>query len=344
MKKLASEQAQQSAQPPTTSPLAVIPNGLASTHDALPHNRMEGIHVLATTTPTNPGLQMPKEMANRNKRKGFFKEMNALQGTRTVFSDQAAAAAAAAVAVVSGRRLEDGEHEEHGVHGDGTPRRVKQLALVGVHTPMTSTPTTTPGTTPRTAILPRIVPPSEKVLPSNVFVTSREFERVRPPRDVVNGYANGVDRATEEAEAGEAGEAEEYQAGVQAEEVQAGVQAEDDEAMWSRVEQSWDRLPVLISEELGHFKQGTLVAWKELELDLNTFSPELKLHIARVTAVSTDGLVQLDRLKRPVSEDEVWGEYEPGVIGVEEETVLKLSKADVMAGAGKWRVVPSLSV
>jgi hypothetical protein len=77
---------------------------------------------------------------------------------------------------------------------------------------------------------------------------------------------------------------------------------------------------------------------------LNTFSPELKLHFARVTAVSTDGLVQLDRLKRPVSEDEVWGEYEPGEIGVEEETVLKLSKADVMAGAGKWRVVPSLSV
>lgn len=79
---------------------------------------------------------------------------------------------------------------------------------------------------------------------------------------------------------------------------------------------------------------------------MNTFSPELKLHIARVTAISTDGAAQLDQLKRPVPEDEVWEdyEYEQGEVGVEEETTLRLSKEDVQAGAGKWRVVPSLSV
>lgn len=251
MKKLAagqSEQSQKSQQfaVPTTS-AAVVTNGHASNHDALPHSRMEGIHILATTTPTNPGLQMPKEMANRNKRKGFFREMNALQGTRTVFSDQAAEAPAA---VGAAGPVVNGEHEGHGGHGghgDGTPKRVKQLALDGVHTPLTSPLTTTPITTPRTTVLPRIVPPSEKVLPSNVFVTSREFERVRAP-SAVNGYANAVDR--EEVEAGET------------EEDQARVQEEDDEAMWTRVEQSWDRLPAFISGELSNFKEGTLIAWK----------------------------------------------------------------------------------
>jgi hypothetical protein len=235
MKKLAagqSEQSEQSAQPPTTSSaVAVVTNGHNSIHDAFSHSHTEGDLILATTTPTNPGLQMPKEMANRNKRKGFFKEMNALQGTRTVFSDQAAAAAE----VVSAEIVENGEHGEQ-----GTPRRVRQLVANGDSASApTPTPTSTITSTSTRWVV--VVPPSEKVLPSNVFVTSREFERVRAPRDAVNGYANGVDHAEED---------------------QSGVQAEDDEAMWSRAEQSWDKLPVLISEELGNFKEGTLIAWK----------------------------------------------------------------------------------
>jgi hypothetical protein len=44
-----------------------------------------------------------------------------------------------------------------------------------------------------------------------------------------------------------------------------------------------------------------------------------------------------------VPDGEVWGEYEQGEAAVEEETGFRLSKEDMQAGVGKWRVVPSLN-
>jgi hypothetical protein len=43
--------------------------------------------VNGTTTLTTSALPVPKAMANRNKKKGFLKEMMAVQGTKTVFDD-----------------------------------------------------------------------------------------------------------------------------------------------------------------------------------------------------------------------------------------------------------------
>lgn len=52
----------------------------------------------ATKTSTTSALPVPKAMANRNKKKGFLKEMMAVQGTKTVFVEDEAEATSLAAA------------------------------------------------------------------------------------------------------------------------------------------------------------------------------------------------------------------------------------------------------
>lgn len=81
-------------------------------------------------------------MSNRNKKKGFLREMSGVQGTKTVFGGDAKASS--------------------------TP--VKDV-------PPPSAETTVDHTAGERSTWVPVVPPSEKELPSNVFVTHVEYQR-----------------------------------------------------------------------------------------------------------------------------------------------------------------------
>lgn len=84
---------------------------------------------------------------------------------------------------------------------------------------------------------------------------------------------------------------------------------------------TFDQLPPALLDADTDFQQsltvGKLVAWKALALNPTTFSPEVLLHIATVTAVSEaaeGGTVSISRFIRPGWEEldveEVEGTYE----------------------------------
>lgn len=104
-----------------------------------------GILNIDTTTSTRSELPVPKAMANRNKKKGFLREMANVQGTKTVFGEDA--------------------------QGSSTPLKNVNPSIVE------STPNATPNRS-TTWAQSRVIPPSElEVLPSNVFVTHVEYQR-----------------------------------------------------------------------------------------------------------------------------------------------------------------------
>ena len=98
------------------------------------------------TTFTSSELPVPKSMANRNKKRGFMKEMNNVQGTKTVFGSDAQASSTPIADVP----IKDAN--------DSTTYLTPQL--------------TGPSTTTR-----RVLPPSEMDLPNNVFVTHQVYDR-----------------------------------------------------------------------------------------------------------------------------------------------------------------------
>jgi hypothetical protein len=75
---------------------------------------------------------------------------------------------------------------------------------------------------------------------------------------------------------------------------------------------------------------------------LQTFSPELKLHLARVVTLVDDGL-KMKNIKRPVIEEEPWDEERIGGEGegegADEEWVL--NREDIGQSGGKWKVLPA---
>ncbi|KAF9074649.1 hypothetical protein BDP27DRAFT_1359330 [Rhodocollybia butyracea] len=67
--------------------------------------------------------------------------------------------------------------------------------------------------------------------------------------------------------------------------------------IWSVVETQFDAYP-LVHDKVDGIQNGALVTWKALALNSRTFSPEVLLHIATVTATSTSS-VSIRRLIRP---------------------------------------------
>lgn len=120
-----------------------------------------------TTTYTVPGLPVPLEMANGNKKKGFLKEMLAVQGTKTVFQEVSSQPA----------RTEPAREEEQ-----ETPF------------PSTALNLTPPPPTARATRRAALVPPSEqKNLPPNLFVTSQVFDWRTHDRAKAKGRGKGKD-------------------------------------------------------------------------------------------------------------------------------------------------------
>ncbi|KAJ9096352.1 hypothetical protein QFC21_005173 [Naganishia friedmannii] len=86
--------------------------------------------------------------------------------------------------------------------------------------------------------------------------------------------------------------------------------AEDLETLWCRADTAWEELSVITMGNLDQLKEGSLLAWKALEMDFTTFTPEIKVKLGKIQVVktsssdeSTDRLYQVHVLKRPDAED-----------------------------------------
>ncbi|KAK4685082.1 hypothetical protein P7C73_g5071, partial [Tremellales sp. Uapishka_1] len=243
-----------------------------------------------TTTTFQVSRPIVSEMENRNKKKGFLREMKGLRGSRTVFEEPTAVPNGDADTAFPLEGPEDGEM-------NGTLSTAQK----------------------------RVVPPSERQdLPSNVFVTSQEYDGKRDNGAWRNGrVASALEIPVVQAEAPNPIAAE---VADEAEDVKKRVD-------WEKTEAEFDQLANLTVEKLAEVREGDLLAWKDLELDLYTFSPVLKLHIARVVSSSADEpRIKLEKLIRPVPED-----WEEELSPVEEAEEPVIDKADFVEG--RYKVV-----
>ncbi|KAF8824408.1 hypothetical protein F5879DRAFT_1000815 [Lentinula edodes] len=156
----------------------------------------------------------------------------------------------------------------------------------------------------------RVIPPSELQslgkLPKNMFVTSVDVEedlwnnssskkkknkkqQLEHWEEDYTGTVREKPRDDEMQSTLDYGLAEEHLSYSNSETVLAvnDLDAEDSKSMliWSVVEQNFEAFPQV---SLDSLQNGKLVAWKALALNLETYSPEVLLHIATVTAVSND--------------------------------------------------------
>ena len=79
---------------------------------------------------------------------------------------------------------------------------------------------------------------------------------------------------------------------------------------------------------------------QELELDMYTFSPELKLQLGRVS--SNDPGLTLDKVMAPMGagvEEDGEGEYSMGEAKQVGE-IVTIDEMDLKGNEGKWKIVP----
>ena len=199
------------------------------------------------TTFTTSELPVPKSMANRNKKKGFMKEMQNAQGTKIVFGSDAQASS--------------------------TPVADVPIKDIDDTTVLTPQPTGT-SVTQR-----RVLPPSEMDLPSNVFVSHQVYDRRGwTPRGRTARHRAEAAAAVEEEE-----EEEEMEMDVEEEEEESkqpipmsAVLADlpngavdlfspakgysDDDNMWTKAEERFDELPIIDRQTLP--AKESIIAWK----------------------------------------------------------------------------------
>jgi hypothetical protein len=198
------------------------------------------------TTFTTSELPVPKSMANRNKKKGFMKEMQNAQGTKIVFGSDAQASS--------------------------TP--VADVPIDNIN----ETTVLTPQPTGNSITQRRVLPPSEMDLPSNVFVSHQVYDR--------RGWTPRGRAARHRAEAAAAAEEEEemeMEMDVEEEEEEpkqpipmSAVPVDlpngavdlfspakgysDDDNMWTKAEERFDELPIIDRQTLP--AKESIIAWK----------------------------------------------------------------------------------
>ena len=168
-------------------------------------------------------------MANRNKKKGFLKEMMGVRGSKTVFNEEGGGRVQ--ILEVAGNAGGDkvGEEEGHSRLEKGAGRRA--------------------------------LPPSVRQgLPSNVFVTSREFTR---PLNAER--RSDLDRRDRGAAAEEVWEGNsDGEQGL----LPNGHGVDKVVRMWERAERGFDALETLtsVNTSTASLIEGALVAWKVCRL------------------------------------------------------------------------------
>jgi hypothetical protein len=207
-----------------------------------------------TVSFTNSELPVPKSMANRNKKKGFLREMTSVQGTKTVFGDDTQASS---TPIKNMRRIQATEDR----------------SIVTVDSSITTSKGDAAYSTPnRQPVSSRVVPPSEMDLPSNVFVTHQVYDR--------HGWAprgrRGRGQQDESVVMGDEATGEQVEEGhpvdvpgistgalvdstlaVNGEEEQAVV---DDAGVWEEAESGFDTLAPVTGLHL--LRKGIKLAWK----------------------------------------------------------------------------------
>ncbi|OXC61851.1 hypothetical protein C358_02709 [Cryptococcus neoformans MW-RSA852] len=305
-----------------------------------------------TTTFTTPELPIPRDMSNKNKKKGFLREMAGLRGKKTVFHADTDGVSASLPDIAtevdqspssafplggSGNHLQsqqnlfqgdwtlDGIFHEDAVDGDN-----QRHLNFSTSTPLRSL---------------RNIPPSELTsLPDNVFVTRTEFGdswygKSNLARD--NGHGNsekspanqqwGV--AEEEAEfAGEYGaEGEAHDGGTET------MAMAMDKVFWESTEKNYDDLKFLDEGSLSQLGFGSILARKELVLDLHTYSPQLQLNLVKVISVTTEGIL-IEKMDSPIFAEEEKEEETEGQVSPQEECGhMKLDRDEMKSG--NWKIV-----
>ncbi|WVO15659.1 hypothetical protein L204_103319 [Cryptococcus depauperatus] len=234
-----------------------------------------------TTTFTTPQLPLPRDMSNRNKKKGFLKEMAGVKGTKIVFEKNVQTQSRPADEILQGTDHRDALRQDWSLQD--LPYREIDRSSNGIST-----------STPRRHW---ITPSSEMMsLPNNIFVTRAEFG------DAWYGHKNksGYDDC-DEVYGEEAVDIEEEDVWKEQEapfEEEQGATGEGND-LWEQAEDRFDFLKCVTADDMARLEHGAFLAYKELELDLVTFSPELKVKLAKVLSVS-EGKVTAEKLQRPV--------------------------------------------
>ncbi|KAG8724551.1 hypothetical protein FRC09_017260 [Ceratobasidium sp. 395] len=227
------------------------------------------------TTHIQPAAPIaPAKNAGENKRRGFDQDMAALVATRTVF--------------------------------DGSRVSVTPAPALAPRLSSTPMPAALVDPAPSTQPLAKsrythyhVVPPSQLPnLPSNVIVTSVDVEAV----DGMEGVGDWFD--------GEAGARE-----VETVEVMEDIQTTGgmtQKVDWRLVdgewEMKWDEFKV-VGDGWKELKAGTILGWKDLMIDPATFTPCMRIHLARVIGAPdlTSNRVECFFIERPGAGDIVFG-------------------------------------
>ena len=246
MKKLAEEGKERSSNGETEG--ALNQDGVGN-EDGKDGTGPEQLSLGDITTFTTSELPVPKSMANRNKKRGFMKEMQNAQGTKTVFGSDAQASS--------------------------TPVANVPIEDVNDTTVLTPQPTGT------STMQRRVLPPSEMDLPSNVFVSHQVYDRRGwTPRGRAARHRAEADAAEEEEEDQEEEEMEmEMDAEEEEEEptkpipfvpvnLPNGSQDlfspmkghSDHDDMWTKAEEQFDELPIIDLQSVP--AKESVIAWK----------------------------------------------------------------------------------
>ncbi|RXK42104.1 hypothetical protein M231_00461 [Tremella mesenterica] len=375
---------------------------------SLPSHSNTQSHILTTTSthPTDPHpnlmeetsrsvllplpFDLPRDAGNPNKRGDYLRQMGKVRATKTIFSPptpphepMANEPTAGSGTIVDPERAlcENVEHWRETVNGNVAIQEMTESA----------------GGIRKNKKGGRIVPPSEKILPDNMFVTSVDFShsgtRNREGRvslsqsqdhfmevegsfDIeeidegqqgtwdgvmVGTKVNGVDRKS-----GGSGSADDLGVCDEAEKGLNGVNGHEendqDQALWNQAEREYDNLPLLTPMTFLSFPPEDILVWKELELNMITYTPELRIHLARLIPhykpLSKDEethekrffSLQFELLSRPSHNDEYegWDDTDPienddvGDGGEEKEKErererMELKIEDLLLS--KWRVM-----
>jgi hypothetical protein len=277
-----------------------IGNGEGVGNESGPEQAPSGGDVTSFTTSELP---VPKSMANRNKKRGFMKEMSNVQGTKIVFGSDA--------------------------QGSSTPVADVPIKDINDSTTFLTPQATGNSTTTRER---RVLPPSEMDLPSNVFVTHQVYDRRGwTPRG--RAARHRAEAAAVEEEESEDEEEQEMDLDVEEDEQKAvkenpiPVPSElpngavdvfspakgygDEHNWWSKAEDRFDELPI-IDLQTPPAKES-IIAWKvgpasclyqkrhvddqELQLCTYSFTPQLKVQLGEVAEIN-GGRMVVNRLER----------------------------------------------
>ncbi|KAJ3823249.1 hypothetical protein F5880DRAFT_558413 [Lentinula raphanica] len=248
----------------------------------------------ASSTNGHPNLTM-FSLGNKNKKKGYKYALGPPTAQKKVFNDPDSYDDPSSVSV-----------------RDETEAEVGVADMNQALPPSTAIFTSAPGDT-SSKNRARVVPPSELQsldrLPKNMFVTSVDVEadlwirkgsylkkkKKQRQKERENEHPSFMMDLTQDGEEppitldyGAAEDEEVLEEAISSSLLDPGanyVEAEDTKTalIWSVVENDYETLPPVT---LDFLQNGKLVAWKALALNPETYSPEVLLHIATVTAVS----------------------------------------------------------